>query len=150
LDELSRLEQVVPARGAAESPMLSTARAAAAARVHEAEVGVALAQESLASATQPKDQLAPSAAILPSDRPLTGPYRTYFDVIFANRPPVGRTREINRTLPLRLAGINDRTAAVQSATSAIHYAEEAHAKGEADLRTVLACHETLHRERRAF
>ncbi len=33
---------------------------------------------------------------------------------------------------------------------AVHYAEEAHAHGEADIRTVLACHEDLHKQRRDF
>ncbi len=33
---------------------------------------------------------------------------------------------------------------------AVHYAEEAHAHGEADVRTVLACHEDLHERRRDF
>jgi hypothetical protein len=34
--------------------------------------------------------------------------------------------------------------------SAVHTAEEAHAKGETDMRTVLACHEALHQQRREF
>src|SRR5262245_57141875 len=34
--------------------------------------------------------------------------------------------------------------------SAVHTAEEAHAKGETDMRTVLACHEQLHAQRRAL
>ena len=51
---------------------------------------------------------------------------------------------------MRLKAINDRTAAVLSAASAIHYAEEAHAKGESDMRTVLSCYEELYRQRRAL
>ncbi len=86
----------------------------------------------------------------PSDAPLVGPYHTYFTTLFANRQPPGRTLQIDRSLPLRLKAINDRTAAVQSAATAIHSAEEAHAKGESDMRTVLACHEELYRQRRAL
>ncbi len=87
---------------------------------------------------------------VPTDLPLVGPYRTYFDVIFANRPTNGRLAGINGSLPVWQQSINIRTAAIQSALSAIHYAEEAHAKGEADLRTVLFCHEELYNQRRRF
>jgi hypothetical protein len=59
-------------------------------------------------------------------------------------------REIDRALPIRLQSVADRTAAVQSAMSAVHTAEESHAKGETDMRTVLACHEQLHAQRRAL
>ncbi|HEY2827379.1 MAG TPA: hypothetical protein VGJ04_07235, partial [Pirellulales bacterium] len=39
---------------------------------------------------------------------------------------------------------------VRSALDAVHYAQEAHTRGEADLRTVLSCFEDLHRQRREF
>src|SRR5205085_9834094 len=48
LDELKRLEAVAPNRNPVEGPMLSTARAAAEARVHEAELTLVRAHESLA------------------------------------------------------------------------------------------------------
>ena len=57
---------------------------------------------------------------------------------------------INQSLPVWQQSINNRTAAIQSALSAIHYAEEGHAKGEADMRTVLVCHEELYNQRRRF
>jgi hypothetical protein len=146
-DELHRLEQVVPARGAVDAPMLSTARAAAAARVHEAKAGIQVTQDALMRSAH--------LAILndpyrPGDPPLVGPYHTYFAQLFGNRQPPGHTLQIERSLPLRLKAINDRTAAVSSALTAIHTAEEAHAKGEADMRTVLACHDDLYRQRRAL
>jgi hypothetical protein len=147
LDEQKRLENIVPSRSAVDSPMLSTARAAAAARVSDAQIAVSAAGEILARSGG-SAQIGQSC--FPTDVPLVGVYRSYFDVLFANRISPGRTREIDRSLPIRLKSINDLTAAVQSASSAVHYAEEAHAKGEADMRTVLACHEALHNQRRAF
>jgi hypothetical protein len=148
LHELKQLEELMPAKNSVEGPMLSTARAAADARTHEADVGVIRAEEALRRARGQNG--APSANIIPTDRPLVGAYRTYFDTLFANRTPPGRTHEINRLLPVRLDAISVRTAAVQSAASAARYADDAHAKGETDMRTVLACHDEWHRQRREF
>ena len=47
IDEAKRFEVVVPARGAVDAPMLSTARAAAAARVNDAQLIVESAQAAL-------------------------------------------------------------------------------------------------------
>jgi hypothetical protein len=147
IDESKRFDTIVPARGAVDAPMLSTARAAATARVNDAQLNVESAQAALMRTAR----LAPQAgSYFPTDAPLVGPYQTFFAVLFAGRPSPGRTWQIDRALPIRLKTINDRTAAVQSAASAVHYAEEAHARGEVDLRTVLACHDELHQQRRAF
>jgi hypothetical protein len=150
MDELKRLEAVAPNRNAVEGPMLSTARAAAEARVHEAELTLVRARGSLADSVTTAVAAADKSDFVTGDRPLLGPYNTYFSAIFANRTPSGRMREIDRALPIRLQSVADRTAAVQSAMSAVHTAEEAHAKGETDMRTVLACHEQLHVQRRAL
>jgi hypothetical protein len=163
VDELTRLEQIASRRGSFETSMLSTARAAAAARIEEAKIQVIRGQTTLeslmAQSGQPLTYFDTKAqatvkrsavTYMASDSPLVGPYRTYFDVLFASRAAPGRAKEIDRMLPIRWETINDRTAAVQSATSAIHYAEQAHAKGEADIRIVLACHEELYKQRRAF
>ena len=145
IDEAKRFDVIVPARGAVDAPMLSTARAAAAARVNDAQLIVESAQAALMRTAH----LSPQAgSYFPTDAPLVGPYQTYFSVLFAGRPSPGRTWQIDRSLPIRLKTINDRTAAVQSAASAVHYAEEAHARGEVDMRTVLACHDELHEQRR--
>jgi hypothetical protein len=145
VDEQQRLDQVVSNRGAVDGPMLSTVRAAAAARVTEAELEKTFATAALGRAIPSLNV----SGLTPTDRPLVGPYHTYYNQIFGNRS-VGRTWEIDRTLPIRLKAINDRAAAVQSAVSAVHYGEQAHAAGELDLRTVLACHEALHTQRREF
>jgi hypothetical protein len=150
MDELKRLEAVAPNHNAVDGPMLSTARAAAEARVHDAELALVRAHESLAESAAPNLPTGGKPDFITGDRPLLGPYNTYFSAIFASRTPPGRTREIDRSLPIRLQSVADRTAAVQSAMSAVHTAEEAHAKGETDMRTVLACHEQLHAQRRAL
>ena len=145
-DELARLDQVTAAKGL-EAAVLSAAQAGAQARLHEAQVGVVAAQQELA------DLLGlPSNSQLPlaSDPPLVGPYRTYFDTIFAGRVPPPRTRVIDRGLPVRLQAIQDRTLAVQAASSAVRYADDARTKGQADLQTLLNCHAELARQRRAF
>ncbi len=148
-DELERLDKAVPSRVLVENPMISTARAIAAARVHEAELNVAKAQQSLISlGSMPQTTFA--AGILPADRPLVGPYHTYYQEIFAHRTAPARARELDAALPIHLKIIDSHAAAVRSAMDAVHYAEEAHAHGEADVRTVLACHEDLHKQRRDF
>jgi len=148
-DELQRLEKAVPSRVLVDNPMISTARAIATARIHEAELSVTKAQQSLISlGSVPQSNV--SAGILPSDHPLAGPYHTYFQAIFADRPAPGRTREIDAALPIHFKIIAAHAAAVRSAMDAVHYAEEAHARGETDVRTVLACHEDLHNQRRDF
>ena len=149
-DELHRLEEIVPNRNAVDAPMLSTARAAAEARSHQAELAVVQTREALIQSTPWGQSSEAAGDFRTADRPLLGPYNTYFDTLFANRPAPGRAKEIDRSLPMRLAAIDDLTASVQAALGAIHTAEEAHAKGETDMRTVLACHEALHDQRRQF
>jgi hypothetical protein len=117
-----------------------------------------------------------STAWFPTDPPLVGPYVTHYQKLYEMRQPTPwpptngrayipatpeqlklsdevrwlRAKQLDRLLPMELSVINDSVAAVQSAVSAVHYAEEAHARGEADMRTVLACHKELHDQRRAF
>ena len=146
IDEGARLDQVAAAKGL-KAAVLSVAQAGGQARVHEAQVGAVAAQQELA------DLLAwPSTTPLPlaADPPLVGPYRTYFDTLFAGRVPPARTRVIDRSLPIRLQAIQDRTLAVQAASSAIRYAEDARGKGQVDLQALLNCHAELARQRRAF
>ena len=146
IDESKRFDTIVPARGAVDAPMLSTARAAATARVNDAQLNVESAQAALIR----------TARLTPQAGSYFQPMRLWLGRI---RPtsrfcsPAGHRRDVpgkSIALTIRLKTINDRTAAVQSAASAVHYAEEAHARGEVDVRTVLACHDELHQQRRAF
>lgn len=145
-EEAARLDQVTATKGL-ESTVLASAQAAAQARLREAQVGAIAAQQELADlvAITDKNQL-PLAA----DAPLVGPYRTYFETLYANRSPPPRTRAIDRGLPIRLDAIQSRYVAVQAAASAIRYAEDSRGKGQVDLQTLLACHSDLARQRRAF
>src|SRR5205085_2057326 len=121
--------------------------ASAQARLHEAQLGAVAAQQELADFLgSPTGTPSPLAA----DPPLVGAYRTYFETLFAARTAPPRTRAIDRELPIRREAIESRAVAVQAAATAVHVAEEAHAKGQTDLPTLLACYTSLARERRDF
>jgi hypothetical protein len=149
LDEQKRLEQIVPGRNSADGPMLSAARAAAAARVTEADLDFGEALRALNSTGPQFPAMFTDKRGLLFDTPLVGPYHTFYRQIFASRPNP-RAEQIDHTLPTRQKSINEWVATVHSTTSAVHYAEQAHAKGEVDMRTVLACHDALREQRRKF
>jgi hypothetical protein len=147
VQESKALEQVAVGNAAADAPLLATARAAATARMHELRIELVVAQHELA------DRLAFTSSDplpFPADQPLVGPYRTYFDTLFAARSAASFLRAIHRALPMRREAIDARAAAVQAAASAVHSIEESHARGESDMRNFLACHEQLHAQRTAF
>jgi hypothetical protein len=150
---MKRLNQIAPSQGAtangtntrtAESPMLSVAQAASTARVTEAELDLTraiVALQSLRADGMGKGR--------PIDVPLVGPYHTFYQQIFVNRPNA-RAFQIDKTMPLRVKSINDWVVTVHSASSAVHSAEQAHAQGTIDMRSVLACHDALREQRRKF
>jgi hypothetical protein len=146
VDESKQLEALPAGQGAVDAPLLTTARAAAQARMLEAQALAVAAQQELADAIGQPTQNLP----LTVEQPLVGPYRTLFDRLFATRSPPPRTRGIDRTLPLKRQAIDVRTAAVQAAASAVRAAEDAHAQGNADVLAVLAAHQDLARQRREF
>jgi hypothetical protein len=181
VDELKRLDQVVPSRASTDASMLATARAAAAANAKRAELAVIVAQRAMISSAEAYRTAATgtisseSTAWHPTDQPLVGPYVTHFQKLYEARQPIRwpsangpfmpttseqrefsdevrwkRAEHLDRILPMELKVFNDSAAAVQSAMSAVHYSEQAHARGEADMRTVLACHKELHDQRRLF
>ena len=130
-----------------DATVLATARASTQARLLEAKLGAVTAQQELADllGIPPNNPLP-----LASDSPLVGAYRTYFETLYAGRLPPTRLRLIDRTLPIRREAIETHVAAVQAAASAVHAAEDARAKGQADLQNVLLCHAELSRQRRSF
>jgi hypothetical protein len=145
-EEAGRLDQITAAKGL-ESPILAAAQAAAQARLREAQVGAIAAQQELADLLGVADK---NQMPLAADPPLVGPYRTYFDALFAGKVPPPRTRAIDRGLPVRLEALQSRTAAVHAAATAVRTAEDLRGRGQADLQTVLNCHADLSRQRRAF
>jgi hypothetical protein len=87
---------------------------------------------------------------LPSDRPHVGPYKTYFEQIYSGRAVPARARLVDRALPLIKQAIDVHASAVQAAYDMVDASSDAYQQGTASLATVLACSESLKRERRAF
>ena len=113
-DAAARLNELADGRLPVEAGSLATARAAALARTQEARVEVVVAQQELADLL-PAPASSAAAGPLASDLPLVGAYRTYFEILFAQRTAPPRLRLIDRTLPLRRDVIDSRTLAVQAA-----------------------------------
>jgi hypothetical protein len=87
---------------------------------------------------------------LPVDRPWVVAYNTFYQEIFANRPPPEAARLAQRTLPLMRQAIDERSAAVQAATDALTAVADDHKTGRAQTAAVAACSRELLRQRRAF
>jgi hypothetical protein len=131
-DQLARLREPAPPRDVAR---LQAARAAASARLREAELTTVSMQYALSEMVP---EVALGRAVMPGDPPFVGVYRTQFESLFANRPAPAGLLRIDRTLPLRLALIDARAAAIEAAEQSTQLAVQAHAAGEASL------HELLH------
>jgi hypothetical protein len=147
VEEADQLDHITTGAAAMDAAVLATARASTQARLLEAKLGAVTAQQELADllGIPPNNPLP-----LASDPPLVGAYRTYFETLYASRLPPTRLRLIDRTLPIRREAIETHVAAVQAAASAVHSAEDARAKGQADLQNVLLCDAELSRQRRSF
>ncbi len=114
---------------------LDAERAAASAMLREAELAAGSAQYELAGLMQlPADQPLP----LPADRPHVGAYRTNFQELFAARPAPDRARLIDRTLPIRRTGIDQRAIAVQAAQDALTAATEACERRQGNLGNLIS------------
>jgi hypothetical protein len=147
VEEADQLDRITPGAASIEATVLATARASTQARLLEAKLGAVTAQQELADLLGiPPNNPLPLAI----DPPLVGAYGTYFETLFAGRVPPPRMRLIDRTLPIRREAIETHVAAVQAAASAVHSAEDARSKGQADLQNLLACAADLSRQRRSF
>lgn len=156
-DQFARSEQRDFANDAAWSPatnertpedaaLLATAAATAAARANETRLMLTAAQLELSDAMGRIDAKLPLA----SDRPHTGAYRTKYERIFGVGHAPARLRQINRTIPLRAAGIDRRADSIRAAEEAWETSLVALGRGQADLVATLASHDALVRERRQF
>jgi len=133
LDHASQLGRVQSRRG--EEASLQAARAAATAMLREAELAAGSAQYELAGLVQlPADAPLP----LPADRPHVGAYRTNYQELFASRPAPDRARLIDRTLPIRRMGIDQRAIAIQAAQDALIAAIEAYETGQGHLADIIS------------
>jgi len=145
LDHVSQLSRLQSRPG--EEPSLQAARAAATAQLGEAELAAGSAQYELAAIVQfPADAQLP----LPADRPHVGAYRTNYQELFASRPAPDRARLIDRTLPVRRMGIDQRAIAVQAAQDALTAAIEAYQAGQGNLASVVSGSGQLLAQQRAF
>ncbi len=130
---MSQLGRVQSRSG--EETSLQAARAAATAMLREAELAAGSAQYELASLIQlPADAPLP----LPADRPHVGAYRTNYQELFASRPAPDRARLIDRTLPIRRMGIDQRAIAIQAAQDALIAATEAYESRQGNLADVIS------------
>ena len=87
---------------------------------------------------------------LPADKPHTGTYITYFQQIYTGNSAPPQARRIDRILPLRLAVVETRGAAVLAARDLFEASDIAYQEGRDSLATVLADFQRLSREHRAF
>jgi hypothetical protein len=126
---------------------LEAARTAVAAALREAELAVVSMQYGLAEMTPQRSAGIP---ILPADEPFAGEYQTHFESLFSSRPAPAGLLRIHHILPLRLAAIDARAAAVDTAINASRVTELAYEAGEASLNELLRSMAELRAQREAF
>jgi hypothetical protein len=144
-EESVRLDGLPPSLE--DTTAVGNARSSSLAAMRAAELAVVAAQQDLAE----KARLETAESLrFPTDRPHIGPYRTHFDELFASRTAPGRSRLIDRTLPVRRRAIDVRAAAVHAAEDALDAAVDAYRSRHADLATVLSCQSQLSRQREAM
>jgi hypothetical protein len=145
LEHSQQLARLKPADN--EPASVRLARASATAMLSQSELEATRAQCELARLVR----LPAGAALpLPADRPLVGPYRTYFHEMFAGRPAPEPAALMDRILPIRLQAIDDLAVAVQAAEDALLAATEDHQNGRASAAVQIAAGEELLGQRRAF
>jgi len=133
-------------------PALSSALAAAEARVAEMHVEVIAAQYQLVEAMGQQGHIGQTAQTRPwpVDMPLVGPYRTYFDTLLAGRMVPIRMRAIDASLPIQREAIDLRSAAVQAAASNVKNTEDNYGAGSGSLEAMLTAYTNLAQQRQAF
>ncbi len=146
-EAVERLELVAPGAAPHDRAVLDAATAAARSELATARAELAAAQQELVDLVRlPIGEPLP----WPADRPLTTPYQTHFDTIFATRPATGRTRAINRMLSPRQEALTQCAVAAAAAEEAFRMVEADHAKGQRPIEAVVAAHETLVAHEREF
>ncbi len=123
------------------------ARAAARADVRDAQLAVEQAQVELTNLIGPSDN---RTAILTTDRPHVGDYRTNYESIFGNRPAPPRIRLVTRTLPVRRKAIDAHAEAIVAALDAVEATGEQFRTTGQGLPTLLDALAMLKQEREAF
>lgn len=146
-EALERLELIAPGGDPYDRATLDVAVAGARADLADARTRLGTAQQELMDlARLPVGEPLP----WPIDRPLSDPYQTHFEAIFANRIATGRVRTIVRSLPARHEAVASRAIAVTSATKAVEMAEADHARGKRPIESVINAHAALVAQQAAF
>ena len=146
-EALERLELIAPGGDPYDRATLDVAVAGARADLADARTRLGAAQQELADlARLPIGEPLP----WPIDRPLTDPYQTHFEAIFANRIATGRVRTIVRSLPARHESVASRALAASAATKAVEMAEADHARGKRPIESVINAHAALVAQQSAF
>ncbi len=146
-EAIDRLEMIAPSGDPHDRAALDVALAAAKAELAESRSELIAAQQELVDLVRlPVGEPLP----WPVDRPLTVPYQTHFETIFAARSVTGRIRAINRMLPSRHETLDARGAAVLAAEQAFVMTEADHAKGKRPIESVLAAHAATVTQQREF
>jgi hypothetical protein len=126
-EEAAVLAKATDPQSPPERALLVAARAAAFARQQELQFAVSSAQYDL---IERAPALAGDTVPWPSEVPLTGKYRTNFDVLFAGRvPPPGLLR-IHKTLPASLAATEGQAESAAAAGDAVDKISQAYASGQ--------------------
>lgn len=146
-EALERLELIAPGSDPYDRATLDVAVAGARADLADARARLGAAQQELADlARLPIGEPLP----WPIDRPLTDPYQTHFEAIFANRIATGRVRTIVRSLPARHESVASRALAATAATTAVEMAEADHARGKRPIESAINAHASLVTQQAAF
>ena len=144
-------EQLGPVQaGGDEAAELRLARASASAALQEAEAGAVAAQHELAGLMSPAAGSPSPPPLPPADRPHVGAYHTYFNELFGAGPAPGRTRLIDRAMPLRRAAIAAHAVALQASEDALAAALEARAAGQTPCRRCVNCLDEHRRQQQEF
>jgi len=147
LDHFERLSRLPQPNTDAQRAELLAVQDRARAELREAEVRAITTQYAFAELSRnPLVEQLPIAA----DVPFVGRYRTNFESLFANRMAPLRLRQINRTLPLRLAVVDARASAVASTVRLVDSRTERYAAGETNVTAVLGALDGLAAQRSAF
>jgi hypothetical protein len=146
-DEYDLLARLPKPEGRRQAVGIEAAKTGAAARLRESELNVVSMQSALAELTSHRTT---GDLVLPTDLPFVGAYRTHFESLFAGRPAPAGLQRIDRILPLRLAVIDARAAAVEAAEESVRLTEAAFKADDAELNGLLETVAQLRAERHAF
>lgn len=146
-EEAAVLARATDPQSPHERALLAAARAAAFARQQELQFAVGSAQYDL---IERAPALTGDTVPWPSEVPLTGKYRTNFEVLFAGRvPPTGLLR-IHKTLPASLAAMEGQAESAVAAGEAVDQISQAYTSGQVRAEELISAVTVWHDQRTAY